>query len=93
MTKSQSEFKTKLAMSSGGVINYSRQNWQAANHQFNMDDTANSWVLDINQDTRVTQVSKNAWSRSIWFVDQKLLSSSGRKCSQSIFCIHAALVI
>ena len=91
MTKSQSEFKTKLAMSSGGVINDSRQNWRAANHQFNMDDTANSWVLDIN--TRVTQVSKNDWCRSILFVDQKLLSSSGRKCSQSIFCIHAALVI
>ena len=59
MTKSQTEFKTKLAMSSGGVVNDSRQNWRAANHQFNMDDTANSWVLDINQDTRVTQVLKN----------------------------------
>ena len=59
MTKSQSEFKTKLAMSSGGVINYSRQNWQAANHQFNMDDTANSWVLNTNQDKRVTQALKS----------------------------------
>ena len=93
MTKSQSEFKTKLAMSSSGVINDSRQNWRAANHQFNMDDTANSWVLNTNQDTSVTQVLKNDWCRSILFVDQKLLSSSGRKCSQSIFCIHAALVI
>ena len=59
MTKAQSEFKTKLAMSSGGVINDSRQNWRAANHQFNMDDTANSWVLNTNQDISVTQVSKN----------------------------------
>ena len=91
MTMSQTEFKTKLAMSSGGVINDSWQNWRAANHQFNMDDTANSWVLDIN--TRVTQVLKNAWCLSILFVDQKFPSRSGRKCSQSIFCIHAALVI
>ena len=60
MTKLQSEFNSKLAMSSGGVINDSRQNWRAANHQFNMDDTANSWVLNTNQDTRVTQVLKNA---------------------------------
>ena len=59
MTKSQSEFKPKLAMSSGLVINDSRQNWQAANHQFNMDDTANSWVLNTNQDKRVTQALKS----------------------------------
>ena len=59
MTKLQSEFKSKLAMSSGGVINDSWQNWRAANHQFNMDDTANSWVLNTNQDKRVTQALKS----------------------------------